>query len=381
MSHTLISLVAMISVVLFGRFACASEAELTQQTLFVRGEGGYNIYRIPSLIVTPKGSLLVFCEGREAGDSSDIDMLLRRSDDGGSTWSEKQVVWDEGKNVCGNPCPVVDEDTGIIWLLMTWNNSKDRDQQLHEGTGKDTRRPYVCHSKDDGYTWSEPVEITESTKRPDWLWYATGPGIGIQLRHEPHKGRLVIPCDYTDKEGFGAHVVYSDDHGETWKIGGAVPGGANECQVVELADGTLMLNMRMQKNGDGKRGVATSRDGGMTWSELTLDSTLVDPICQASFIRYSLEERGDKNRLLFSNPAAPPLPGKEKRERAMMTIRLSEDEGETWHVSRLLNEGFSAYSCLAALPDGSIGCLYEAGSVPYGEIVFARFTLQWLEAK
>ncbi|HNT34335.1 MAG TPA: sialidase family protein [bacterium] len=379
MSHFALTVSLMLLLAFVGRLSDASEEGLTQQTLFVRGEGGYNIYRIPSLIVTPRGSLLAFCEGREAGDSSDIDMLLRRSDDGGKTWSERQVVWDEGKNVCGNPCPVVDSDTGIIWLLMTWNNSEDRDEQLHEGTGKDTRRPFVCHSSDDGHTWSQPMEITEGAKRDGWLWYATGPGVGIQLRHESHKGRLVIPCDYTDKDGFGSHVILSDDHGKTWRIGGTVSGGANECQVVELRDGTLVLNMRMQHNGDGRRGLATSRDGGETWSELVLDATLVDPICQASLIRYACSETDEGDVLLFSNPAAPPLPGKTKRERAQMTVRLSLDGGKTWPFARLLHEGFSAYSCLAVMPDGTIGCLYEGGETAYSEIVFARFALGWLK--
>jgi sialidase-1 len=344
---------------------------VVQKRLFVKGVGGYNIYRIPSLLTTQSGTLLAFCEGREAGDSSDIDLLLRRSQDGGETWSRKQVVWDQGKNVCGNPCPVQDRDTGIIWLLLTWNSSSDSGGALHKGTGKDTRRVYVCSSTDDGLTWSAPVEITETTKKKHWWWYATGPGVGIQLEQGPHKGRLVIPCDHTSKDGHGSHVMYSDDHGETWQLGGSVMGGANECQVVELADGTLMLNMRIQKGSQGKRGIATSRDGGQTWSELELDPTLIEPVCQASFLRYSPALSSGKNRLLFSNPAST-------AGRVNMTVRISYDEGKTWPVSKLLHDGPSAYSCLAIMPDGDIGCLYEGGEVRYGEIVFEKFSLEWL---
>ena len=242
---------------------------------FVKGVGGYNIYRIPSLLVTPQGTILAFCEAREAGDSSDIDLILRRSEDGGKTWSRKQVVWDEGKNVCGNPCPVVDQETGIIWLLMTWNDSEDSDRDLHRGTGRNTRRVYVCRSKDDGHSWSQPVEITQSVKRKDWYWYATGPGVGIQLRQKPYQGRLVIPCDHSSEaEGYASQVIYSDDHGASWQLGASVPGGCNECQVVELIDDSLMLNMRLQKNGPGKRGIAISKDGGVTWSKMKPDSTL-----------------------------------------------------------------------------------------------------------
>ena len=351
---------------------------LMQKALFIKGRGGYNNYRIPALLTTQAGTLLAFCEGREGGDSSDIDLLLRRSEDGGKTWSRKQVVWDQGRNVCGNPCPVQDRDTGIIWLLLTWNDSTDSGKKLHGGTAKDTRHVYVCSSEDDGRTWSKPIEITATTKRKNWWWYATGPGVGIQLRHGPHKGRLVIPCDHTDKDGHASHIIYSDDHGKSWQLGGLVSGGCNECQVVELADGKLMLNMRMQENGRGKRGVAMSNDGGQTWSKLKLDPVLIEPVCQASFLRYTLASTNSKNRLLFSNPASSPPSGKTRGDRINMTVRLSYDEGMTWPVSKLLHDDPSAYSCLAVLPDGDIGCLYEGGETRYGEIVFARFSLEWL---
>jgi len=344
---------------------------LMQKSLFVQGREGYNNYRIPALLTTQAGTLLAFCEAREGGDSSDIDLLLRRSQDGGATWSPKQVVWNEGRNVCGNPCPVQDRDTGVIWLLVTWNDSTDSGKKLHEGTGKDTRRVYVCSSDDDGRTWSKPIEITATTKKKDWLWYATGPGVGIQLRLGPHKGRLVIPCDFTSKDAYSSHVIFSDDHGATWQLGGVITGGCNECQVVELADGTLLLNARMQKNSGGKRGIATSADGGITWSALRFDETLIEPVCQASLLRYSLAADGGKNRLLFSNPAST-------TDRVNMTIRLSYDEGRTWPVAKSLHAGPSAYSCLAVLANGDIGCLYEGGETRYGEIVFARFSVEWL---
>lgn len=350
---------------------CAFSETLMQKPIFVKGSGGYNIYRIPALLTTQKGTLLAFCEGREGGDSSDIDLLLRRSKDGGKTWSSTQVVWDQAKNVCGNPCPVQDRDTGIIWLPLTWNNSSDSDGALHGGTGKDTRRVFMCSSEDDGLTWSKPVDITETTKKKEWWWYATGPGVGIQLEKGPHKGRLVIPCDHTSKDGFGSHVIYSDDHGKTWQLGGSVEGGANECQVVELSDGTLMLNMRIQKGSKGMRGISTSKDGGTTWSELRHEATLIEPICQASFLRYSSPSSSGKSRLLFSNPAST-----EKREN--MTVRLSYDEGKTWPVSKQLYTGGSAYSCLAVLPEGDIACLYEVGDDD--AIYFSRFPLEWLES-
>jgi len=358
----------------------ASSGQPQQTEVFISGMDGYHTYRIPSLLVTENGALLAFCEGRKKGrgDSGDIDLLVKRSQDGGKTWSQQQVVWNDGENTCGNPCPVVDEQTDTVWLLMTWNRGDDTEAEIKKNTSKDTRRVWVTRSDDDGVTWSKPIEITDAAKRPEWRWYATGPGVGIQLQKDPWKGRLVIPCDHSvapspdNPTGYNSHTIISDDHGKTWGIGGVIRPQVNECQVVELTDSTLIINMRNYDRSKTTRATATSKDGGITWSNVTHDPVLVEPICQASFIRYSWPGRDDKSCLLFSNPAST-------SERVKMNVRLSYDEGKTWPVSRVLYPGLSAYSCLAALPDGDIGCLYEAGQKhPYEEIVFAHFSLDWL---
>ncbi len=363
-------------VVLAGLAAQAGGGEepfLHESDLFVSGQDGYHTYRIPALLVTKKGTLLAFCEGRKdsGSDFHNIDTLLKRSEDGGKTWSRQQVVWDDQGHTCGNPCPVEDRKTGRIWLLSTWNHGDD-DTNIWRGTGKDTRRPYARWSDVDGRTWSEPVEITAATKHKDWRGYGTGPGVGIQLRLGPHKGRLVIPCWHTaSKYNFGAHVFFSDDHGQTWQLAkDALYSNVNECQIVELVDGTLMLNIR---NRDGKkcRKIATSRDGGDTWSEMSRDEALIEPVCQASFLRLSTEADGGKNRLLFSNPAS--------RSRDHMTIKLSYDEGRSWPVAKLLHAGPAAYSCLAVTDDMTILCFYEGGEKHrYQKLILARFNLQWL---
>src|SRR5262249_53960976 len=154
---------------------------------------GYHTYRIPSLIVSPKGTVLAFCEGRKnsGSDAGDIDLVLKRSTDGGKTWQPMQVVWDDGPNTCGNPCPVVDRQPGTIWLAMTHNLGSDTEKQIIERTAKGTRTVWITKSADDGATWSKPIEITAAVKKPDWTWFATGPGVAIQTA----KGRLVIPCD------------------------------------------------------------------------------------------------------------------------------------------------------------------------------------------
>jgi sialidase-1 len=325
-----------------------------QIDVFARGQDGYHTYRIPAVVVTTKGTVLAFCEGRKnnQSDHGDVDLVLKRSFDGGKTWGPQQLVYEEGdtaKVTIGNPCPVVDRTTGVIWLPFCREND----------------RVFVTRSNDDGATWSRPVEITPSVKDPSWSWYATGPGCGIQLKG----GRLVIPCDHKvgTPQVFRSHVIYSDDHGATWKLGGILGENTNECQVVERQDGSLLLNMRSyhKKN---RRAIATSKDGGLTWSEVTLDPALIEPVCQASLVRFS--EKGP-GRLLFSNPAST------RREK--MTVRLSEDDGRTWPVAKLLHEGPAAYSALVVLPDGTVGCLYERGAKSsYDKITFARFTLDWL---
>jgi sialidase-1 len=342
--------------------------------VFTAGKEGYHTFRIPALLVTPKGTLLAFCEGRKdhARDAGDIDLVLKRSGDGGKTWGRLELVYEEGgaaKVTIGNPCPVVEETTGVIWLPFC----------------RDNRDVFVTSSKDDGRTWSRPRDITKVVKKAGWGWYATGPGVGIQVRHGPHKGRLVIPCDYYD-EGGGkkvkhSHVIFSDDRGATWNLGGVVGPHLNECQVVELADGkgTLLLNLRNywareggKPDHGGVRAAARSHDGGLTWTPVEFDRTLVEPICQASLIRWRWPDKGARSVLAFSNPASA-------KARVDLTVRLSYDEGKTWPVSRLLHKGPSAYSCLAALPGGDLGCLFEGGKRAYEKILFSRISREWLE--
>lgn len=346
---------------------------IEETKVFVSGEDGYDTYRIPAILVSPKGTLLAFCEGRRnsRGDTGDIDIVLKRSFDNGETWEPMQVVATDGANTSGNPCPVVDRDTGDIWLPFTWNFGEDHEGKIWDGTSKGTRTVWVMKSADDGETWSEPVEITQTVKSADWTWYATGPGIGIQLQ----SGRLVIPCDHgvAVNRHYYSHVFYSNDHGSTWKLGGTTlsDNRTSECQVVELHDGSLLLDIRNHPCYSKLRTTTISRDGGLTWSEAVQDQARIDPGCQASVLRFTDQSAYAKNRLIFSNPAS------DKRDK--MTIYLSYDEGKTWPVSKLLHAGPSAYSCLTVLPDMSIGCLYECGEEhSYETLTLAQFSLEWL---
>jgi sialidase-1 len=353
--------------------AIAANASQPQSIdLFVSETEGYHTYRIPALIVTKKGTVLAFCEGRMKSrrDSGDIDLLLRRSVDGGKTWNPQQVVWDNGDTVCGNPCPVIDEKTGTIWLLMTWNLANDHERMIVKGTSVDTRRVFVTSSEDDGLTWSEPKDITRDVKKPNWSWYATGPGVGIQLKKGKHKGRMVIPCDHKrsgNEISYHSHVIYSDDGGKNWQLGGSTPNGANECQVIERKNGTLLLNMRRSREvKQTYRYVASSSDGGMTWEDFKLDKALIGPRCQASMIKAG-------KRVLFANPA-------DKKARQRLTVRMSKNQGRTWPIAKALYPGPSAYNCLTQLPDGNIACLHEAGvKNPYEKIMLTTFSMEWLK--
>ena len=366
--------------------ACAAaDVPREQGDLFIAGQDGYHTYRIPAVLSTKSGSLLAFCEGRKSSgsDTGDIDVVLKRSLDNGDTWSGQEVILDAGPNTFGNPCLVLDETTGVVWLLATQNPGSLAESQILKTDATGARTVWVSRSEDDGRSWSTPENITSSTKDPSWAWYATGPGVGVQIRHGPHKGRLVIPCDHSYREpnaegpGFGvrrgSHVIYSDDHGKTWARGGTVAPAMNECQVVELADdqGTLLLSMRNYL-GVKCRAHSISHDGGQSWGPPALDRQLPDPVCQASIVRCNWPSPGKPGALLFSNPAS--------QTRRNMTVRMSRDDGNSWLVARTLNAGPSAYSCLVMLGDGRIGCLYECGvSNAYEKITFDRFPISWLD--
>ena len=354
------------------------QQELEQQDLFVSGEGGYARYRIPALCVTNGGTVLAFCEARKftGRDSDQIDLFLRRSFDGGRTFADVQLVATQKDWVCGNPAPVVDRQTGIVWLLLCKNRKDGPERAICEG--KAPRTVWVTSSDDDGATWAEPREITDQVKPAEWSWYATGPGHGIQLQ----SGRLLVACDhiqfenYVHEDPIYSHVIYSDDAGATWQLGGSTRAGQDESIAVETEAGWVCLNCRnMGRQGEPPayhRAVAWSRDGGESFSPCVHDAFLTEPVCQGSICRVTSAAPHDRNRIVFSNPAS-------QAARADMTARLSYDECGTWTVSRILHEGPAAYSDLCVTPGLDICCLYECGAEsPYETLRFARFNVEWL---
>ena len=340
--------------------------------VFVAGAQGVSTYRIPAMLVAPDGALLAFCEARKESqaDASPTDLVLRRSCDEGRTWLPTQVLvpGDPGEALM-NPSAVVDRSNSTI-ILACMNANK---------LGLGHNQQLMLTSRDNGATWSDPLDMGERTANHDDR-FVPGPGVGLQMQ----SGRLVIPgyvgevSDEID-EGFYSCVLYSDDHGQQWTLGGRVRDLSDESQAVELTDGTLMLNMRGNM-GKRCRGIAVSKNGGETWSEVRWDQALNECPCQASTIRYSKAENAQKDRLLFANPDNT---GEYfgAVERTKMTLRLSYDEGNTWPVKRLIHAGPSSYSSIVRLANGDIGLLFEGGEKHRREwIRFARFSLEWLTA-
>ncbi len=330
------------------------EALFNQMILFAGGEHGYKCYRIPALVVSTRGTILAFCEARRnsCSDFGDIDIALKRSFDNGKTWKDMQVIAVDGTNTIHNSCPVVDKHTGTIWLPFC----------------KNYKQVFVMNSKDDGATWSKPVEITKDVMDPTWYNVGSGPGHGIQLKD----GRLLIPSWAGYERDWGPQLSYaffSDDYGTSWKRGEALDKNqSDECEAVQTVDGSLYMNMR-SRQGKKRRAYAWSKDGGLTWSKVKFDDTLPEPGCQGSLVRFTDKDSFQKNRVLLCTPAS-------MTERSRLTVRVSYDECRTWAVSKVVDEGPSAYSDLAIAPDMTIHCLYEANE--YSNIVLARFNIEWL---
>lgn len=315
-------------------------------SVFIAGDDGYKSYRIPAIVKSKKGTLLAFAEGRVNGasDHGNLDIVLKRSVDGGKTWEKLQVVADDGVNQCGNPAPVV-LASGRVLLLSCGSTASEGEVMA----GKATREVYMQYSDNDGKTWSKRRKITNQASTPDFRWYATGPCNAIQLKEGKYKGRIIVPANHSDStRTYYAHNFYSDDQGKTWKLGTTAGRGSNESSVAEVAPNLVVQNMRMQTDRQGKRGVRTSTDGGATWTETTHDPNLTCPRCQGSIVR----DYSSPNRLYFSNPG-------QLGARKEMTVRASADGGKTWPKSTVVYNGAAAYSNLVVLAPNKVGILFE----------------------
>ncbi len=376
--------------------ALAAEPRFETTRLYEGGAGGYRVYRIPGIVVTKKGTILAYTEARRTGngDWDSIDIVMRRSTDGGATFSPQRVIASAPGKVERSPVAVERKqgNPGDI----TYNNPvaiPDSDGSVHFLFCIEYMRAFYMRSDDDGQTFSTPIEITSTFDafRPEYAWrvLATGPGHGIQLTN----GRLLVPIWLALGTGGNGHhpsvnaTIYSDDHGKTWRRGDiAVPNtpefpDPNETTAVQLADGQVMLNVRTEAK-ENRRTIVTSKDGATHWSAPRLQQDLPDPICFASLVRLTTK----KTRLLFVNPDnVARADGKDTRskDRVNLTAYLSYDEGGHWSVKRTIEPGATGYADLAVLTDGTILCLYEvvtpvAGGPARHDEMLGRFNLEWL---
>lgn len=382
--------------------ARADEPTVEKTDLFQAESDGYALYRIPGMVVTAKGTVLVYCEARKDSprDWGHIDLVYRRSTDGGKTFSpaEPLLQLDAAKwKLKRNPAAVA-QKLGREGAL-TFNNPlmiADRDGSVHLLFCVEYNRLFYCRSSDDGESFGQPVEITAALDKLrdkyDWQAMAVGPGHGIQLATK----RLVVPVWISRATGGGAHrpsaitTIYSDDGGRSWRAGQIIAGetdplvNPSEHVAVELSDGRVMVNIRSESRPN-RRAYAISPDGATNWSKPKFHDALLEPICMASLIRLPLED--GKIGLLFSNPynldaadTARLAPGR-GRDRKNLSLRLSRDDGQSWPVRKSLEPGVSGYSDLAVLPDGTILCFYERGgegNLRLRFLTFARLNQEWL---
>jgi sialidase-1 len=371
--------------VLFFLFGFNTAVLWAQSAVFTSGTNNYASFRIPAIIKAPNGDLLAFCEGRvnNSGDFGNIDIVMKRSVDGGNSWSAIRVVVDADSLQAGNPAPVVDlldpeHPGGRIFLF--YNTGNNHEAEVRKGKGE--RKVVFVTSTDNGKTWGAPVDISAETHRhgkaEDWRSYANTPGHALQLERGKYKGRIYVAANHSEGapkgnfEDYRAHGFYSDDHGKTFSLSKSVgfPGG-NESTAAELSDGRLMMNSRNQRGDKRMRIVSVSEDGGNRWASSFFDSTLIDPVCQGSVLNIGWKD--NLAVLAFSNSATA-------NRRDSLVVRVSLDEGVTWKYSLLIDhdpdkkKNHTAYSDLVLVNKKTLGVLYERNG--YKEILFQTIQLK-----
>ena len=344
-----------------------------------RMQDGVDTYRIPGLVTTMKGTLISAFDIRRksSGDlQGDIDIGICRSIDGGKSWLPMQVAIDMGEwgglshdeNGITDPSILVDETTGTVWIAALWLNGwKDKRAWWASKPGMNpdvTGQLILAKSDDDGLTWSKPINVTEQMKDPKWYLFFQGPGRGITMKN----GTIVFPAQFKDENQVPhSTIIYSKDYGKTWSVGSGAKPKTTEAQVVELSDGSLMLNMRDDRGGF--RSISVTSDMGKTWVEHPSSrSALPESTCMGSII--TLNTKKGENVMLFSNPNT-------QKGRHTMTIKVSFDEGKTWpaeYQTLYHADDCFGYSCLTQIDEETVGVLYEGER----DIYFQKFTVKEL---
>ena len=351
-------LIHLLLVIVFSWHSILWSQELKPQDIFIANTHGITQFRIPAMITTNDGTLLAVCDARvdrEGDPPNNVDQVLRRSHDNGKTWEALVTILDfPNQEGAGDPQLIQDPKTHRIFLFYGYCPGRNELVNAPIMLGRHLSLQYVF-SDDEGRSWSLPVVVEYGLKKDGWHSLWPSPGRGTVLKD----GTLVVPISGYDTKEIFSHLVFSTDHGETWQISPRIGAGINEATLVELIDGTLLVNAR---NHTKKRAIITSRDKGKSWSPISYHPQLTEPTCQGSFI---MTEYKDQDILLFSNP-------NDSLERRNLTVKVS-------FVKKLIYSGPSAYSCLTVLADGNIGLLYENGEMdPYDKISFVNLNLNGL---
>lgn len=360
--------------------------------LFQQGDHDIVSYRIPGIVVTALGTVLAYCEARvhSGADLGEIEIHMRRSTDGGITFSEPVQIAHMGPRLPRNTVLPPSKEGGYYGEPneQTVNNPMAiaaANGAVHFIYCVEYYRAFYMRSDDDGLTWSAPVEIThvfdEFRVDCDWQYLATGPGHGIELSN----GRLVVPVRIDDfrpsaVRGF-ISTIYSDDSGATWQGGEIALRPASEAMITERADGSVLLTAR---NPTKRKANTTSPDGATGWTPVQYPEELLEPGCMASLATHPGTVDFPEPFIIFSNPHTTERRNRDRRD---VSLKVSRDGGQTWPIHRVIEHGPSAYSDLAVLPDGTILCFYESGHPefvvegrdwPYAVLRLAHIPPDWL---
>ncbi|WP_425398748.1 sialidase family protein [Aeoliella sp.] len=352
---------------------------LTEQDVLVAGQEGYSVYRIPGFSVAADGSLLLFAEGRpggaDPGAPGDIDLVFKRSEDGGATWSNLSVLHAQSGFDYSDPRALVDNSSSTVHLQYVQWPTTCGQTCVPVGLGNNSSVIYYQSSTNNGLTWSGPMDINAQVKDPSWASLNTGPGLGIQLQWQDgapdRNGRLLIPAHQRPPSYRGV-AIYSDDGGTTWTRGtGVTPHYADESEVIELTNGDLLWDTR--RGGSG-RNRSISHDGGDTWVDAHEGDIPISAV-DSALVRYSAQRSGDdRDRILFSGPLGSPAGA--GNGRSNIGVWTSYDEGETFINPVQIQSGSAAYSVIDRLQDGTIGLIYEVG---HNTIRYVNFDVAELE--
>ncbi len=356
-----------------------SKDSLNVSIPFYSGLEDYHAFRIPAVIKT-ENALIAFAEGRKnsTSDFGDIDMVYRRSLDGGKTWEALHLLYDQDTLAVQNPVPIFITSENKLVLLFNTTSLSEHDVLNKEYDLSEERKAFVTSSLDDGKTWTSPINITRQVKEKYWRWHAIGPVHGIELEYGAHEGRLVAPVAISIEKGSEAYcmaLIYSDDKGDTWHIGAVDKNltdavRANETTIVELTDGRIYVNTRDQNGGslEKNRGETFSTDGGLSFSEPIIESDkFPSPVVQSSLLRWESEGDNKNSLLLFSTPS-------HVDKRLDLVVMASSDASETWHKLFKIHGGSSAYSDMVKLDNKTLGVIYETDD--YKKIRFRRVSMK-----